>query len=146
MKRCLDLAANRRKAAFPFVGFILRMAIFGGVFYAALRFGGYEAGAGCAIAFLAPYAGVSFSPYLEKLAERLTGASPGAKMPAESASSRRYEDCLRDASGRRRYVLIRTHDMIRYSSGRRYVTHRSFRKLRPAGAMDAPEEEAETHA
>jgi hypothetical protein len=124
---CLVLAIERRKVVFSSVGFVLRAAIFAGVFYAALRFGGYEGGAGCAIAFLASYAGAAISPKLWPLFTR----NKGENEPAGSAYI--YEDYLRDAEGHRRYVFIKNHDTVKYLHGRRFVTHRAFHTLKEVG-------------
>jgi len=120
----INLAVERRRAVLSSFGFVTRIVIFGGIFYASLRFGGYEAGAGCAIAFLAPYMGVVLTPSLRKLygkARHLTDAEPAAYI---------YEDCLRDSAGQRRYVLVKNFEMVKYRGGRRFVTHRSFRRVK----------------
>ncbi|MDR2610877.1 MAG: hypothetical protein LBC58_05420 [Clostridiales Family XIII bacterium] len=126
MKQFLELAASRRKAALSFVGFILRAAIFGGVFYSSLYFGGYVAGCGCAIAFVAPYAGAATSPYLQRLAAKVAGIP----QPPRAV----YAECFRDEAGRRRHVFIKNFDMVSYHGGRKYITHRSFRRFGTAGA------------
>jgi hypothetical protein len=123
----LNLAADKRKALFSSVGFFIRIIIFAGVFYAALRFGGYEGAAGQAIAFLAPYVGVSLTPLLLKLYKRIKG--DGSSYLEEQTEPYTYMP-LRDSAGRRRHVFIKNFDTVRYYGGRRYVTHRSFRRLK----------------
>jgi hypothetical protein len=110
----ISLALDRRRALLSSVGFITRIVIFSGVFYAALRFGGYETGAGYAIAFLAPYVGVALTRHL----------------PSRKTDVYIYEDCLRNSAGQRRHVLVKNFEMVKYCGGRRFVTHRSFRKVK----------------
>jgi hypothetical protein len=117
----LNLAIGGRAALLSSAGFFIRIIIFAGGFYLALRFGGYEGAAGFAIAYLAPYAGVALTPALRKLY---------TKIRHENADEKAYiiEDSLR-GSPDRRYVLVKSFDTVLYYGGRRYVTHRGFRRV-----------------
>lgn len=117
LKMMSILAIERRKAIISPLGMLLRAILFGGIFYVSYVFMGYAGCAGCAVGFISPYIGVCISA---ALAQR--------KKHARSRQ-RTITTYVTDAYGRRRFLLIRKYDMTKYRGERRYVTHRSFRRL-----------------
>ncbi|MDR1953854.1 MAG: hypothetical protein LBQ21_05185 [Clostridiales Family XIII bacterium] len=117
------------------VGFAFRTLIYGVSFGFSLIVMGNTAALGTAIGFVMAYAalfylcGVKPRLFAER-ARRKNAIKTLATQPASAGFDYLYENAIRNADGKRRYVLVKNFSMTKYRGGTTYVTHKQFRKLK----------------
>lgn len=129
-----ELAVNKGKGALSAVGLLLRVIIYAGVFlgvfYICGKSGyyyGLSGGIGAAIGFLTYLLAIIWINGLYPML-RARRADRKAKR-AGARGEYIYDDAPIDASGHRRYVLVRSQSFDIWRGNKHYVTHKKFRIL-----------------
>jgi hypothetical protein len=123
------------RSAITVIGFVLRVLIYGVSFGFSLLAMGNMAALGTACGFVMAYAALF---YLNGVKPRLFAGSVRRKItkktletqPACAGFDYVYANAIRDADGKRRYVLVKNFSMTKYRGGKTYVTYKQFRKLK----------------
>ena len=109
----IDKAAEKGKTRPVTLGFFVRILLYGGAFWLALRTSGVSA-LGAVIGMLLPRAAMLFEYAILPAIRRKLGKEPAPAYKADTRSR----------------VFIKEPWLVRYSKGRAFVTHRHFKKVR----------------
>jgi len=114
----IDRAVARGKRSPVFLGFFIRMLLYGGALWLAVRTSGIS-GAGAAIGLLLPQAALRIRLGLVPAIRRKLGREPAAVYRTDTRSR----------------VFVKEPWLVRYNKGRMYLTHRHYRKVRVVSGM-----------
>ena len=127
MAATTERMAETGKRGIFFLGFLLRLALYGVSFYFTVFWISLISGLGCGLGFLSSIISVmilnAIVPIIRNKRRKRSGADE------EFA----YEEPETDDEGNKRFVFIKDYSTTRYSGGRNIVTHKRFKKLKPRG-------------
>ena len=127
MATTTERMAETGKRGIFFLGFLLRLALYGAAFYFAVFRLSLWAGLGCGIGFLTSIIAVIILNAIIPIIKNKR------KKPADAGQEPEYEEPETDDEGNKRFVFIKDYSTVRYSGGRNIVTHKRFKKLKPRG-------------
>jgi len=109
----IDYATESGKKSPVLIGFFIRIILYGGALWIAIRTSG-SAGIGSAVGLLLPHAALRVRYIMVPAIRRRFGKEPAAVYKADTRSR----------------VFIKEPWLVRYNKGRSYITHRHYKKVK----------------